>query len=118
MDPARFVFLDETGTATDMTRRYGRSALGERLVAAVPNSQWRTMTFIAGLRQTGIFAALVLDGPITGVAFRAYVELLPRLSPGDVVVLDNLAAHKIEVSTRRSPPPGLRSSTCHRTSPT
>ena len=97
MDPARFVFLDETGTATDMARRYGRSPLGERLVAAVPHGHWRTTTLIAGLRQSGIVAPLVLDGPITGVAFRAYVAqfLAPDLAPGDVVVLDNLAAHKV-----------------------
>jgi hypothetical protein len=84
MDPARFVFLDETGIATNMARRYGRSPHGERLVAAVPHGHWRTTTFIAGLRQTGIVAPLVLDGPITGVAFRAYVAqfLAPDLAPG------------------------------------
>ena len=97
MDPARFVFLDETGTATNMARRYGRSPSGERLVAAVPHGHWQTTTFIAGLRQSGIIAPLVLDGPMTGPAFRAYVEqfLAPALAPGDVVVLDNLAAHKV-----------------------
>jgi transposase len=98
MDPARFVFLDETGTATNMARRYGRSPSDRRLIAAVPHGHWRTTTFIAGLRQTGIIAPLVLDGPMTGLAFRAYVEqcLAPALAPGDVVVLDNLAAHKID----------------------
>jgi transposase len=98
MDPARFVFLDETGTATDLARRYGRCSASERLVAAVPHGHWRTTTFVAGLRQTGIVAPLVLDGPMTGAAFRAYVEqfLAPALEPGDVVVLDNLAAHKVE----------------------
>jgi transposase len=97
MDPARFVFLDETGTATTMARRYGRSPLGERLPAAVPHGHWRTTTFVAGLRQTGVIAPLVLDGPMTGGAFRAYVEqvLAPALDPGDVVVLDNLVAHKV-----------------------
>ena len=97
MDPARFVFLDETGTATNMARRYGRSPFGERLVAAVPHGHWRTTTFIAGLRQTGIVAPLVLDGLMTGAAFRAYVGqcLAPALAPGDVVVLDDLAAHKV-----------------------
>jgi transposase len=98
MDPARFVFVDETGTATNMARRYGRSPSGERLVAAVPHGHWRTTTFIAGLRQSGVVAPLVLDGPLTGRAFRAYAEqfLAPALEPGDVVVLDNLAAHKVE----------------------
>jgi transposase len=98
MDPAYFVFIDETGTATNMTRRYGRSPSDRRLVAAVPHGHWRTTTLIAGLRQSGILAPLVLDGPMTGLAFRAYVEqcLAPALAPGDVVVLDNLAAHKID----------------------
>ena len=97
MDPARFVFIDETGTATNLVRRYGRSPSDRRLVAAVPHGHWRTTTFIAGLRQSGILAPLVLDGPMTGLAFRAYVEqcLAPARAPGDVVVLDNLAAHKI-----------------------
>jgi transposase len=98
MDPARFIFLDETGTATNMVRRYGRSPSDRRLVAAVPHGHWRTTTFVAGLRQSGIVAPLVLDGPMTGPAFRAYVEqfLAPALGPGDVVVLDNLAAHKVD----------------------
>jgi transposase len=98
MDPARFVFLDETGTATNMARRYGRSPSERRLVAAVPHGHWRTTTFVAGLRQTGIVAPLVLDGPMTGPAFRAYVEqfLAPALEPGDVVVLDNLSAHRVD----------------------
>ena len=98
MDAARFVFLDETGTATNMARCYGRSPCGERLVAAVPQGHWKTTTFIAGLRQSGIVAPLVLDGPMTGPAFCAYVEqfLAPALEPGDVVVLDNLAAHKVD----------------------
>jgi transposase len=98
MDPARFVFLDETGTATNMARRYGRSLSEGRLVAAVPHGHWRTTTFVAGLRQTGIVAPLVLDGPMTGPAFCAYVEqfLAPALAPGDVVVLDNLAAHRVD----------------------
>ena len=98
MDPARFVFLDETGTATNMARRYGRSPSHRRLIAAIPHGHWRTTTFIAGLRQTGVIAPLVLDGPITGCAFRAYVAqfLAPALAPGDVLVLDNLSAHKVD----------------------
>ena len=97
MDATRFVFLDETGLNTKMTRLYGRAPRGERLVAAVPHGHWRTTTFIAGLRQSGVIAPLVLDGPMTGAAFRAYVEqaLVPALQPGDVVVMDNLAAHKV-----------------------
>ena len=97
MDPARFVFLDETGVTTKMTRLYGRARRGERLIGAVPHGHWRMTTFIAGLRQSGVIAPMVLDGPMTGAAFRAYVEqgLAPVLEPGDVVVMDNLAAHKV-----------------------
>jgi transposase len=98
MDAAHFLFLDETSAATNMVRRYGRCPAGQRLVAAVPYGHWKTTTFIAGLRQSGIVAPLVLDGPMTGKAFRTYVEqcLAPALGPGDVVVLDNLAAHKVK----------------------
>jgi transposase len=97
MDPARFVFLDETGASTNMVRRYGRCPRGERLVGAAPWGHWKTTTFVAGLRSSGVIAPMVLDGPMTGDVFRAYVEqmLAPALSPGDVVVMDNLAAHKV-----------------------
>jgi transposase len=97
MDASRFVFLDETGTATNMTRRYGRAPRGQRVVDAVPHGHWLTTTFVAGLREDGIVAPLVVDGPMRGEIFRAYVEqmLAPALSPGDVVVLDNLTAHKV-----------------------
>jgi transposase len=78
-------------------RRYGWGPKGERLVDAAPHGHWRTTTFVAGLRSTGIIAPLVLDGPMTGKVFRAYVEqcLAPSLSSGDVVVMDNLAARKV-----------------------
>jgi transposase len=97
MDTSRFVFLDETGTSTNMVRRYGRCPRGERLVGATPWGHWKTTTLVAGLRANGVVAPLVLDGPMTGEAFRAYVEqmLAPALAPGDVVVMDNLAAHKV-----------------------
>ena len=97
MDPARFVFLDETGASTNMVRRYGWGPRSKRLVDAAPHGHWKTTTFVAGLRSTGFAAPLVLDGPMTGEAFRAYVEqfLVPALKPGDVVVMDNLAAHKV-----------------------
>jgi hypothetical protein len=74
MDPVRFVFLDETGATTNMVRRYGWSPRGERLVNAAPHGHWRTTTFVAGLRSTGFVAPLVLDGPMTGEIFRAYVQ--------------------------------------------
>lgn len=97
MDAERFVFLDETGAATNMIRRYGWGPRGERLVDAAPHGHWRTTTFVAGLRSTGVIAPLVLDGPMTGEIFLAYIDqfLVPTLTKGDVVVMDNLAAHKV-----------------------
>src|SRR5687768_7605912 len=79
-----------------MTRRYGRSPRGERLVASVPHGHWKTSTFLAALRCDGITAPCVIDGPINGETFRAYVEqlLLPTLVEGDLVVMDNLGSHK------------------------
>jgi transposase len=70
---------------------------GQRVVDGVPHGHWLTTTFVAGLRESGIIAPLVVDGPMRGEIFKAYVEqmLAPALSPGDVVVLDNLAAHKV-----------------------
>jgi transposase len=90
------VFIDETWAKTNMTRRHGRCARGERLVAKVPQGRWRTLTFLAALRCDRIDVPCVLDGPINGLSFRAYVEqfLVPTLSPGDVVIMDNLGSHK------------------------
>ena len=97
MDAERFVFIDETAATTAMTRLSGWSPKGERLVDAAPAGHWRTTTFVAGLRASGIIAPFVLDGPMTGDAFRAYVEqvLAPELEPGDAVVMDNLRPHKV-----------------------
>ena len=97
MDGERFVFLDETSTSTNMTRLYGWGERGGRLVDAAPYGHWKTTTFVAGLKASGIIAPFVLEGPINGEVFRAYVEqmLAPSLEPGDVVVLDNLPAHKV-----------------------
>ena len=97
MDTAAFVFLDETSTNTAMIRRYGWGPKGARLVDTAPQGHWRTTTFIAGLRHSGIVAPLVLDGPMTGDVFRAYVAqfLAPALRAGDVVVMDNLPVHKV-----------------------
>ena len=80
-----------------MTRLRGRCRRGERLVAAVPYGHWKTSTFLAGLRHDSIVAPLVLDGAINGRGFRAYVEqfLAPTLSPGDIVIADNLGSHKV-----------------------
>lgn len=80
-----------------MARLRGRSKRGERCCAAVPHGHWKTTTFTAGLRLDGLTAPMVLDGPMNGTAFRAYVEqvLVPTLKPGDVVIMDNLPAHKV-----------------------
>jgi transposase len=96
MESTRFVFVDETGATTNMTRHYGRCHGGERLVGTAPFGHWQTTTFVAGLRHDGVVAPMVLEGPMTGEAFCAYVEqvLGPSLAPGDVVVMDNLKAHK------------------------
>ena len=79
-----------------MARRGGRAPRGERLRAGIPYGHWKTTTFLAGLRITGMMAPMVLDGPINRIAFQAYVEqvLVPELSPGDIVVMDNLSSHK------------------------
>jgi transposase len=86
-----------------MARRYGRSPRGERLVCPVPHGHWKTTTFVACLGAGGLTAPMVIDGAMTGDLFTAYVErvLAPTLRPGDVVVLDNLAAHK-RASARRA----------------
>ncbi len=97
MDAEHFVFLDETAATTAMTRLSGWGPKGERLVDTAPAGHWKTTTFVAGLRSRGLIAPLVVDGPMTGEVFRAYVEqmLAPSLEPGDVVVMDNLPAHKV-----------------------
>lgn len=80
-----------------MARRYGRCPRGERLLSPVPWGHWKTTTFVAGLRIGDIVAPCVLDGPMDGASFQAYVEqlLVPVLRPGDIVVMDNLASHKV-----------------------
>jgi transposase len=92
------VFLDETRATTNMARTHGRALRGARLVAAVPHGHWHTTTFLCGLRVSGPVAPPVPEGAIDGRAFRAYIEqmLAPTLSPGDVVIMDNLGSHKVE----------------------
>jgi len=79
-----------------MARRYGRAPKGERCRASIPHGHWKTTTFVAGLRLSGMTVPCVLDGPMTGAAFLAYVEqmLAPTLNAGDIVIMDNLPAHK------------------------
>ena len=90
------MFIDETWASTRMARTHGRARCGERLRVGIPFGHWKTNTFVAGLRTSGIIAPMVLDGPINGVAFQAYVDqvLVPTLRPGDTVIMDNLGSHK------------------------
>jgi transposase len=97
LDPKHLIFIDETWAKTNMTRLRGRARKGAHLVGAAPHGHWRTTTFLAGLRHDRLTAPAVFDGAITGETFTAYVEqvLAPTLSPGDIVVLDNLPSHKV-----------------------
>ena len=96
LEPHRLVFIDETGTTTKMTRLRGRCPKGQRLRSKAPFGHWKTQTFIAGLRCFGLTAPFVVDKPMNRRIFETYVEtqLAPTLLAGDVVILDNLAAHK------------------------
>ena len=95
--PERLVFLDETAATTKLTRSHGRCLRGLRLLDPVPHGHWKTSTLVAGLRLTGLTAPYVLDGALTGPVFRHYIEqmLAPTLTPGDIVVMDNVATHKV-----------------------
>lgn len=93
----RLVFLDESGATTQMTRHYGRAPRGQRVREATPQSHWQTLTLFAALTTRGLEAPMTIAEPTDGDIFLAYVEqvLCPRLRPGQVVILDNLSAHKV-----------------------
>ena len=97
LDPRRLVFIDETAASTNMTRRYGRGTRGERLVCKVPHGHWKTSTFVAALRHNRVTAPFLLDGPMNGPTFLAYVQqvLAPTLKRGDIVIMDNVGVHKV-----------------------
>jgi transposase len=101
------VFLDESGVTTEMTRRYGWGPRSERVSEAIPASHWRTLTVLAALTTAGVLASMTIESPTDGDVFLAFLEqvLAPRLEPGHVVILDNLAAHKV---------PGVRELIEHR----
>ena len=96
LDPQRLVFIDETGASTKMARLRGRAKRGQRCRSPVPHGHWKTTTFIGALRLNGMTAPMVIDGPMNRDVFHAYVRhvLTPTLKPGDIVVMDNLPAHK------------------------
>lgn len=96
LEAANLVFVDETGTSTAMARLRGRAKRGNRVIGRVPWGHWKTVTFVAALRLDGITAPFVIDRAMTGDIFVEYVRqcLVPTLRPGDIVVMDNLPAHK------------------------
>ena len=95
-DSQHLVFIDESGARTNLVRQYGRSLRGRRLVSYAPHGHWKTTTFVVALREASLTAPMVLDGPMNGKAFLAYVRqvLVPTLQLGDLVILDNLSSHK------------------------
>jgi hypothetical protein len=97
-DPTKLVFIDETWAKTNVTRLRGRAPVGARLVDEVPHGHWKTTTLIAALDHRGMRCSTVVDGAVNRDVFEAFVEqvLAPTLSPGDVVVMDNLSSHKGE----------------------
>jgi transposase len=97
LDPGKIVFVDETGTNTAMTRLRGRCKGSERLIGRAPRGHWKTTTFVAGLRNNAITAPDVIDRPMNGEIFLAWLEqaLIPTLAKGDIVVTDNLPTHRI-----------------------
>jgi transposase len=102
LEPHRLVFLDETGTTTKMTRLRGRCAKGQRLRCKAPFGHWMTQTFVAGLRCDKLTAPFVVNAPMNRRIFETYVEtqLAPALDKGDVVIMDNLAAHKSKAAEK------------------
>lgn len=98
-DVDSLVFLDETGAKTNMTRLYGRAPVGERCLCAAPHGHWRATTLLSAIRSTGVIqeASIVFDGATDALVFQSYVEecLAPALREGDIVVMDNLASHKV-----------------------
>lgn len=99
-DVDQFVFLDESSAKTNMTRLYGRAPIGQRCHSSAPHGHWNTTTLLSAIRCTGVIAeaSIVFDGPTDANVFRGYVEqcLAPALTPGDIVVMDNLASHKVK----------------------
>ena len=91
------MFLDESGVTTEMTRRYGRASRGERVPEGTPAGHWRTLTLLGAMSCDGLVATMTVESPTDGDVFLAYLEqvLCPQLQPGQVVVMDNLGAHKV-----------------------
>lgn len=97
MNIEKLAFIDETWTSTNITRRYGRAPRGQRCPGSAPYCHWQVTTFVGALRRGRIGAPMLIDEPMDGDVFLAYVEqvLVPTLSPGETVILDNLGSHKV-----------------------
>jgi transposase len=102
VDPARLVFLDETGASTAMDRTHGRAPSGVRVDGPIPHGHWKIVTLTAAVRLDGVGACLAFDGATDSAAFETYLErcLAPTLRPGDVVIMDNLSCHKTAEAAR------------------
>jgi len=100
LDPAKLIFLDESGAKTNMTRLRGRALRGKRVHAKSPHGHWRTTTMLCAMRMDGSTACMTVDGPTDTEVFRAYVQnvLCPTVKEGDMVVMDNLSPHKSEAT--------------------
>jgi len=96
LDPRKLVFIDETGASTNLARKGGRCRRGRRLRVGIPHGHYKTVTLVAGLRLSGLVAQKAFDKPMNGATFEEWVEkcLVPTLSKGDIVVMDNLSSHK------------------------
>jgi transposase len=96
LDPAKLVFVDESGASTKMARLYGRAKRGRRVIGRVPFGHWKTVTFVAGMRLDGFTSPFAIDCAMNGAIFIEYLQqcLAPSLRPGDIVIIDNLPAHK------------------------
>jgi transposase len=97
LDPESLIFIDESGLSTKMARLRGWAPKGRRCRAALPHGHWKTITFVGGLTLAGVIAPMLIDQPMDGEIFLAWCEqmLAPALRQGDIVVMDNLPAHKL-----------------------
>lgn len=103
------IFLDESGVTTEMTRRYGRATGSARVREGIPGA-WRTMTILGAISTQGWVAVMTIEASTDGDIFLAYLDqvLCPKLKPGQIVILDNLAAHKVEGVRQRIESTGAR----------
>jgi transposase len=106
----RLIYLDESGVSTQMTRSYGRARGGQRVADAVPGGHWKMLTILGALNDQGMLAAMTIEAATDREVFLAFLEevLCPKLRPGDVLVMDNLSAHKVSGVRERVEAAGAR----------